>query len=221
MQIRLFVFLLFIIWSIGCAPARRTSPAYIPPCLPGRAAPSDWRPKYIVRKGDSLWMISKKYGISVDALMRENDISTASRIFVGQKIYIPTCALSYKKEGLFLFPVQGRIEHYFGEVIDNKINNGIKIRPEGDAAVCAVGEGKVVFYNYLKGYGNTLIIEHADGFSTVYANLSEVPCNKGDTVRQGQSIGIVAENSSDNNALLHFEVRKGFKADDPLLYVKQ
>lgn len=220
MQIRLFVFLLFIIWSIGCAPARRTTPAYIPPCMPARAVPSDWKPKYIVQNGDSLWLISKKYGISVDALMRENNISNPSRIFAGQKIYIPVCAINYKKEGLFLFPVQGRIKHYFGEVIDNKINNGIKVRPDGNAPVCAAGQGKVVFYNYLKGYGNTLIIEHSDGLSTVYANLSDVTIKKGDTVRQGQRMGLVAGDSSDSDALLHFEVRNGAKADDPLLYVK-
>lgn len=212
------VFILFLFLVHGCA--HRSLPPSMPPPVssPSRAALYK-KPCHIVKKGDSLWLISKKYGVSIDALMEENNIAHPSRIKVGQKLAIPFSQSHLKKQLLFLFPVHGTIIHYFGEVIDKRINKGLKIKTDGNTPVYSAMRGEVVFTSYLKGYGNTVIIEHQNNFATVYANLSQIAVKKGDMVLQNHILGYVAHNSQHNMPLLHFEVRNGYKAEDPLLYL--
>jgi murein DD-endopeptidase MepM/ murein hydrolase activator NlpD len=92
-------------------------------------------------------------------------------------------------------------------------------------------EGKKVFaaqsgvIKYAKlndgGYGNLIIITHADGFETYYGHLSEMEVKEGDYVVQGQEIGKIGETGRSTGPHLHFEIRKDKKILDPLLYLSQ
>ncbi|UCG35610.1 MAG: peptidoglycan DD-metalloendopeptidase family protein [Candidatus Omnitrophota bacterium] len=169
---------------------------------------------YIIKKGDTLWEIAKEHGVSTKEIMRVNKVSSPERLKVGQKIYIP---VQYKiPAGLsFFWPLQGNILNFFGENVNNVTNKGINIRTKSNASVKASEEGRVVFANYLKGWGDTLMLKHAHNYYTIYANLSQVSVAEGAEVKRGEAIGKV----SSNNAL-HFEIRKNHLPQDPLKLLK-
>ena len=91
--------------------------------------------------------------------------------------------------------------------------------PEG-TAVRAAEDGVVAYAgNELKGYGNLVLIKHADGYVTAYANNSELTVKRGDTVRRGQIVAKAGQTGNVSSPQLHFEIRKGSTAVDPSRYV--
>ena len=96
---------------------------------------------------------------------------------------------------------------------------GIEISAREGEAVHAVGDGKVAFANWYKGYGNLVIIEHGPGFYTLYGNLSRLDLKENDRVAKGQVIGLAGETGSLKGSKLYFEVRRNGEAQDPLLWL--
>ena len=179
---------------------------------------------YIVKKGDSLFSIAKKFNISVKTLMEKNNLSSPRMLKAGTKLIIPSQPIHNKyltttNKLLFLWPVQGKIITHFGEKINNKRIKGIEIATQKKDIVKACERGKVTFSSYIKGYGKTVIIKHTDDISTVYTNLSEILVQEGAYVKRGQIIGKVGKDPQRNIYLLHFEIRKGYKTQNPLLYL--
>jgi len=119
-------------------------------------------------------------------------------------------------KGQFIWPVQGRIVSSFGGKGGGLNNDGINIAvPEG-TSVHAAQSGVVAYAgNELKGYGNLLLIRHADGWMTAYAHNSKLLVKRGDTVSKGQVISYAGRTGSVTSPQVHFEVRKGSKAVDP------
>ncbi len=171
---------------------------------------------YTIKKGDTLWEIAKEYGVSTKELMRANKISSSSakRLKVGQKLSIPV-RYNIPKGLAFSWPLKGNIANFFGENVENVTNTGINIRANGNALVKASESGEVVFANYLKGWGDTLILKHSHDYYTIYANLAQVSAREGTDVKRGQQVGTMA---SDN--VLHFEIRKKHLPQDPLKFLK-
>lgn len=100
-----------------------------------------------------------------------------------------------------------------------KINQGIIFyAPEG-TPVHAVSPGKVVFCDWLKGYGLLLIIDHGEGYMTLYAHNQALFKNKGEVVDKGEQIAIVGHSGGINKTGLYFEVRHGGKAIPPLQWL--
>jgi len=100
-----------------------------------------------------------------------------------------------------------------------KINQGIIFyAPEG-TPVQAVSPGKVVFCDWLKGYGLLLIIDHGAGYMTLYAHNQALFKNKGEFVDKGEKIAIVGHSGGINKTGLYFEVRHGGKAISPLQWL--
>jgi murein DD-endopeptidase MepM/ murein hydrolase activator NlpD len=147
---------------------------------------------YLIKSGDSLWKISKQYNVSVEKLMRENNISSPYNLQVGQKIFIPRYPVPATAKS-FLWPLKGNIINYFNESVDNSLNRGLNIQTTGDSReVRASAEGRVVFSNPLKGWGKTIILKHSSNFYTVYANLEKTLVKEGILTEKGKSIGTVA-----------------------------
>jgi murein DD-endopeptidase MepM/ murein hydrolase activator NlpD len=118
------------------------------------------------------------------------------------------------------WPVRGRIISAFGDKSNGQANDGIKIAaPEGTPFKAA--EDGVVAYagNELKGYGNLVLIKHANGVVTAYAHAAELNVKRGETVRRGQVIGKTGQTGSVTAPQLHFEVRNGSKPVDPMGYL--
>ncbi|MDI4663833.1 M23 family metallopeptidase [Xanthobacter autotrophicus] len=120
----------------------------------------------------------------------------------------------------FRAPVRGRVIASFGPKPGGAHNDGVNFAvPEG-TGVRAAEDGTVAYAgNELKGYGNLVLVKHADGYVTAYAHNSELNVKRGDTVRRGQIIAKAGQSGNVNSPQLHFEIRKGSTAVDPSRYV--
>ncbi|HET6621478.1 MAG TPA: peptidoglycan DD-metalloendopeptidase family protein [Dongiaceae bacterium] len=117
----------------------------------------------------------------------------------------------------FIWPVDGKVIAKFGPASDNLRNDGINIAAPVGAPVKASADGVVAYAgNELRGFGNMILLRHAGGWVTAYAHNSSLLVKKGDKVRQGQTIARVGSSGSVEFAQLHFELRQGTKAVDPL-----
>ncbi|MBX5482608.1 MAG: peptidoglycan DD-metalloendopeptidase family protein [Myxococcaceae bacterium] len=122
--------------------------------------------------------------------------------------------------GALPWPVTGIIEVGFGKVVNPRFNTvtfqkGLDIRARAGEPVRAIAPGKVVYANWLRGYGNLLIIDHGSGYHTLMAHLSAFGRAVGDEVKAGDEVGRVGDTGSLKGAYLYFEVRKSGIAVDP------
>jgi murein DD-endopeptidase MepM/ murein hydrolase activator NlpD len=108
----------------------------------------------------------------------------------------------------FIWPVEGHIASGFGATTSGERNDGINIAASEGAPVRAAAAGTVTYAgNELRQYGNLVIIKHADGYITVYANEQSIGVTKGQQVAQGEVIGTAGSTGGIDQAELHFEVR--------------
>jgi murein DD-endopeptidase MepM/ murein hydrolase activator NlpD len=118
------------------------------------------------------------------------------------------------------WPVKGKIISAYGAKPNGLKNEGINIAvPEGTGIRAA--ESGVVAYagNELKGYGNLVLIRHEGGWVTAYAHAKELFVKRGDTVKRGDVIAKAGQTGSVSSPQLHFEVRKGATAMDPMKFL--
>jgi len=122
--------------------------------------------------------------------------------------------------------VRGNVVGRFGPETHPKwgtttMNNGIDIEAPMGAAVRAVARGRVEYTSDdYAGYGEIVILNHGDGYYTLYAHLSDILVAQGAAVESGQTIGRVGDTGSLKGTVLHFEVRKGGNALDPQQWLK-
>jgi len=205
----------------GCV----TPPAPHVPLVVSPASPGFY---HTVIKGETLWKISKLYAVDIDELVKINHISNVTNIEVGQLVFIPkqkpVKQVSFKPvySEDFIWPVKGKVITAFGQTYNNMVNKGINIQADKPSNVVAARSGKVVFSreNFLC-YGNTLIIDHGDNFSTVYARNSQLLVKMGDIVQRGALIAKVGTAGRDKNMYLHFEIRKGHLPQNPYFYLQK
>src|SRR6202521_4158750 len=116
----------------------------------------------------------------------------------------------------FRWPVKGRVISGFGSKPNGQQNDGINLSvPEG-TPVKASEDGVVAYAgNELKGYGNLVLIRHAEGWVTAYAHTSEVLVKRGEAVKRGQVIARAGQTGGVVAPQLHFEIRKGSTPVDP------
>jgi len=120
----------------------------------------------------------------------------------------------------FLLPVRGRLLSRFGSKGRGLRNDGVNIAAPRGTPVRAVENGIVVYSgNALLGFGNMVLLRHANGFMTAYAHNEVISVSRGDTVRRGQVIATVGSSGNVSSPQLHFEIRKGKRAIDPLKYL--
>ncbi len=120
----------------------------------------------------------------------------------------------------FRWPVRGRVITTYGAKTNGKQNDGINVAvPEG-TPVKAAEDGVVAYSgNELKGYGNLILVRHANGYVTAYAHASELMVKRGDTIKRGQIIAKSGQSGEVSSPQLHFEIRKGSSPVDPLQFL--
>jgi len=120
----------------------------------------------------------------------------------------------------FRWPVRGRVIAAYGAKTNGKQNDGINVAvPEG-TPVKAAEDGVVAYAgNELKGYGNLILVRHANGYVTAYAHASELEVKRGDTIKRGQVIAKSGQTGDVGSPQLHFEIRKGSSPVDPLRFL--
>lgn len=120
----------------------------------------------------------------------------------------------------FRWPVRGRIISDFGQKENGERNDGINLAVPAGTSVKAAEAGTVIYSgNELAGYGNLVLIRHANGWVSAYAHNEEVVVKRGDTVSRGSTIGKAGATGSVSSPQVHFELRKGAKPVNPMDYL--
>lgn len=200
---------------------------------------------HTVKKGDTLFSISWRYGIDAKQLAKWNNIPHPYTIYPGQKLRVnakaPTSRSAYKapakKSSTKSSSKQAKTAKTSKKVksvpvgdwrwpVRGKLlskfsgkNNGIDIVAKEGTIVSAASAGKVVYAgNGLKGYGNLLIIKHNASYFSAYAHNRRLLVSEGTSVKTGQKIAEVGSTGTDRSKL-HFEIRKDGNPVDPLKYL--
>jgi septal ring factor EnvC (AmiA/AmiB activator) len=143
-----------------------------------------------------------------------------------QAVWIPAGTGLKIKRGQINWPVDGTIIQSFGksrnaqfkEVVDN---TGIQIQAPEGTPFRAVADGKVRFADWFKGYGKLVILDHGEGYYSLYAQAAELDVTEGQTVSAGQILGTVGDTGSLVGTSLYFEIRKNGIPQNPTLWLKQ
>jgi len=132
----------------------------------------------------------------------------------------PQTDLSSKPtKGTFIWPAQGKILNKFGSQ-SQKVYKGIEIGVPKGTKVVAAAPGKVIYSgNAIPGYGNLVIVEHSNSFFSVYGYNHKNLVQMHDFVGQGDEIALSGVPPNGQSARLHFEIRKGKSAVNPILYL--
>ena len=177
---------------------------------------------HTVQKDDALESIAKKYKADVEAIIQceYNDLEEPYELIPGQKLivpegkkpYVPRVVHAYTGEvpagaakgaGVFGWPVSGVITQRFWsrhKAIDIGAPTGRSVTAADSGYVAEVGWSKY-------GYGKYLIIDHGNGFQTLYAHLSAILVEGGQSVGKGERIGSVGSTGRATGPHLHFEIR--------------
>jgi len=127
---------------------------------------------------------------------------------------------------MFDWPLRGPLSSHFGQrvhpVFKTKMfHSGIDISADRGTPVKAAAPGEVLFEGWMRGYGQVVIIDHGRNYSTVYAHMSSTRVKEGAVVGAGAVLGAVGNTGTTTGYHLHFEVREGSTAKNPLDYLKR
>ena len=178
---------------------------------------------YYVKKGESLWSISREYNVKLESIIAANNIKDASRISAGQQLRIPNVPGARSNICNFIWPVRGRITSPYGmRVISGRkdFHAGIDIGGPTGTNIVAAESGRVSYAGYMRGYGNVIILSHDGGYSTVYGHNSVNLVRKGQYVKRGSIIAKLGSTGNATGPHLHFEIRVSGKPVNPLSYLK-
>jgi len=126
----------------------------------------------------------------------------------------------------FDWPVRGPISSPFGQRTHpifrtRMFHSGIDIAAPRGTPVITAGPGEVIFEGWMRGFGRVIIIDHGSNFTTVYAHLSDTRVREGTVVGAGAVIGAVGNTGNSTGYHLHFEVREGSTARNPINFLRR
>ncbi len=118
-------------------------------------------------------------------------------------------------------PVKGSVKHAYGQARSVGLSwQGWLISAASGSEVKNIAYGRVAFSDWLRGYGLLMIIDHGDGFMSLYGNNESLLHEVGDWIEPGASISTVGS-SPQNGVGLYFEIRKNGKVLDPAVWIKR
>ena len=156
----------------------------------------------------------------VDSLLKELE----QRRTIGAIRPPKDIAVGRAAKGALPWPAQGNVVSYFGRqkhptfatYIQRK---GIEIRTEEGSPIRVVMPGTVEYADWLKGYGQVIIVDHSNGFFSLYAHASKLLVKVGEQVVAGQMVGETGDTGMTGESTLYFELREGTEAVDPLIWL--
>lgn len=122
--------------------------------------------------------------------------------------------------GRFDWPIEGRVGSLFG-IRNGRRHDGIDIGASQGTPIHASAAGRVAFAGQMRGYGNLILIRHEDDFFTAYAHNSENKVKQGCVVKKGEMIAKVGRTGRATAPHLHFEIRHGQTARNPLFFLPE
>ncbi len=153
----------------------------------------------------------------VDSLLRE--LESRRRTLAMRPSTVP--ALPRGAKGALPWPADGQVVSFFGRQKHPTFNTyvqrkGIEIRTTEGSFIHAVMSGTVVYADWLKGYGLVIILDHGNGFFSLYAHASKILAKVGERVAEGHPIGETGDTGMIGENTLYFELREGAEPVDPL-----
>ena len=130
----------------------------------------------------------------------------------------------HPSKGALQWPVDGEVVSFFGRQKHRSFDTyvqrkGIEIRTEEGSPIRAIMPGSVAYADWLKGYGQVVILDHANGFFSLYAHASKLLVTVGEQVAVGHVIGETGDTGLTGDSTLYFELREGAEAIDPLTWL--
>ena len=120
------------------------------------------------------------------------------------------------QKGLLRWPLKGRVEHSFGSKRSGSLRwDGWLIGAKIGEPVAAVHDGQVIFSNYMRGFGLLIILNHGDGYMSLYAHNEELVKDTGDWVLSNETIARAGDTGGLDKPALYFEIRKKGQPADP------
>ena len=195
---------------------------------------------HVLQRGETLYRISRYYGVPVRDIVRANRITDVSDIPTGARLFIPgarrappkhsialasyaphaPAALARREAALdFGWPVRGRLSSRFGWR-GGEPHEGIDISARSGTEIRAAEAGRVILSGRLGGYGRVVIVKHAGDYSTVYAHNRKNRVAKGAFVEKGQVIAEVGTSGNASGPHVHFEIRHRRQPQDPLAFLR-
>lgn len=193
---------------------------------------------YAVLTNDTLGNVAQSYGVPVEAIVAipENRLSDRDTLTIGKELLIPsptrfaaatpvpaptarpapTAASTPTVSRGFVWPATGPISSYFGP--SHPLGIDIDLYQNPTSSIVAAKSGVVTFAggNACCSYGYYVIVDHGDGYETLYAHFSSILVNTGQRVSQGQALGIAGRTGYATGVHLHFEVRLNGSLINPL-----
>lgn len=121
--------------------------------------------------------------------------------------------------GSFIWPTYGGYISSYQGMRWGQFHKGIDIARPYNRTIKAADNGVVVFAGWDGGYGKKIIIDHRNGFRTVYAHLATISVRVGQTVQKGQKIGVMGSTGNSTGVHLHFEIYKNGVLQNPMKYL--
>ena len=181
-----------------------------------------------VQVGDSLDSIARKYSVSLDLILDINGL-TDGVLKKNQQLFIPGGRLPYYDlhralGDLFVYPLRGRIRvtGNFG-VRKNpftsrgyEVHQGLDLAARYGTEVFVAARGKVILQGYHRIYGKYIIVQHDNGYRTLYGHLSRILVKRGERLEQGEKIAYSGSTGRSTGPHLHFGLYRNRKAINPL-----
>jgi len=202
---------------------------------------------YKVRKGDTLYSISWRYGMNYKTLAKMNNIRSPYKIYVGQKLQFKSTSKTKQtskkktsskkvtskkvvtktktqattkatnKSVAWRWPTKGKVISTYSKSAAGR--KGINIAGKSGQQIVSAAAGKVVYSgNGLVRYGNLLIIKHNDVYLSAYAHNKTLLVKDGQQVKAGQKIATLGRTGTQRDQL-HFEIRRNGKPIDPMQFL--
>lgn len=187
---------------------------------------------HVVRRGETAFAIAQMHDVGLDELAAANRLRPPYTLHPGQSLAIPSSRAEEvevaaraprnlpsppRSAGGFDWPTTGVIVSGYGPKEGGLRNDGVNIAAPGGTKVLAADSGVVAYAgDGIRSFGNLVLIRHDNGYVTAYGHNSELLVARGDRVQRGQAIARVGSTGSVAEPQLHFEIRKGRQAVDPM-----
>jgi septal ring factor EnvC (AmiA/AmiB activator) len=127
-----------------------------------------------------------------------------------------------KNKGRLSWPSKGKLTHKFGQRKHGGINwKGVLISAAEGTSVNSIHNGQVVFADWLNGYGWVIVVDHGEGFMSLYGHAQTLLKDVGDMVREGESVALVGQSGGQADSGLYFEIRHKGRAVNPITWCRR
>ncbi len=188
----------------------------------------------VLERGQNVLGLLEQYNINPLEFIEVNEIRTPLDLRPGTMVFLPgvepTEALERlarvrEEENRYRWPLYGTLTSYFGRrnlgMGTARFHAGLDIAAPTGTSITAARSGTVVYAGWSnRGYGNLVKIRHAGGDESWYAHQSEIYVSVGQSVSQGEVIGLVGSTGLSTGPHLHLEIHEAGKAIDPLSYLQ-